>query len=116
MDERDIFDLTRELIGSFTRDSECSEEEIMPIAYMVIKAALSLGRWAEVNNMPDPSNGEEALALLIKFMSDKEGEDEGFLDKVCDALNAIMPTIDRLKENHGWQDSPITGEEEEAGD
>lgn len=116
MDANDIFDLTQELIGTLTGDGECSKEEVLPIAYMVIKAALSIGRWAEVNNMPDPSNGEEALALLIKCISDKEDEDDEFMDKVSDALNSITPTIEKLKNNHGWQDSPITGEEEEAGD
>lgn len=115
MDERGIFDLTQELIGTLTGDGECSKEEVLPIAYLAIKAALSIGRWAETNGMPDPSNGEEALALLIKCISDKEEEDEDFLDKVSEALNAISPTIDKLKENHGWQDSP-TGEEEEASD
>ena len=54
MDAKDIFDLTQELIGTLTGDGECSKEEVMPIAYMVIKAALSIGRWAEVNGMPDP--------------------------------------------------------------
>lgn len=115
MDANDVFDLTQELIGSFTGDGECSKEEVLPIAYMVITAALSLGRWAEANGMPDPSNGEEALALLVKFLSDKDEEDDEFMDKVSDALNSITPTIEKLKNNHGWQDSP-TGDEEEAGD
>ena len=116
MNEKDVFDLTQELIGTLTGDGECSKEEIMPIAYMVIKAALSIGRWAEVNKMPDPSNGEEAIALLVKFMSDTTEADDKFMDKISDALDAITPTIDRLKEHHGWQDSPITGDEEEASD
>ena len=116
MDANDIFNLTQELIGTLTGDGECSKEEVLPIAYMVIKAALSIGRWAEVNNMPDPSNGEEAIALLLKFISDKDAEDDEFLDKVNDALNSITPTIEKLKGQHGWQDSPTTGDEEEAGD
>lgn len=116
MDAKDIFDLTQELIGTLTGDGECSKEEVMPIAYMVIKAALSIGRWAEVNGMPDPSNGEEALALLVKCISDKTDEDDEFLDKVSDALDSITPTIEKLKGQHGWQDSPTTGDEEEASD
>lgn len=116
MDAKDIFDFTQELISALTGDGECSKEEVLPIAYLVIKAALGIGRWAEVNNMPDPSNGEEAIALLIKCISDKDEEDDGFLDKVSEALNSITPTIEKLKGQHGWNDTPITGDEEEASD
>jgi hypothetical protein len=42
--------------------------------------------------------------------------DDKFMDKISDALDTITPTIDKLKNNHGWQDSPTTGEEEGASD
>lgn len=116
MDANDVFNMTQEIISTLTGDGECSKEEVLPIVYLAIKAALSIGRWAETNGMPDPSNGEEALALLIKCISDKEEADEGFLDKVSEALNSITPTIEKLKGQHGWKDSPTTGDEEEAGD
>lgn len=111
MDGQEIFNTVQDLVESFT--GELDKEEAMFICLNVGKAMLGFGRWAERNNMPDPTTGEEALALIVKCLSDKADEDENFLSNVELALDAMTPSIDKLKDRHGWQDEPG---DEEAGD
>lgn len=112
MNGQEIFNSVQELVESFT--GELTREEVLNILLLVGQAMLGFGRWAERNNMPDPTTGEEALALLLKCISDKTEEDGEFLEKLESAINSIDPSIERLKDHHGWQDE--TDGQEEAGD